>query len=342
MTTAQRYANALTGLAAGDAWGYQVEFTSYAGMGSGFVAPPAGVWVISDDTQMTLAVDQALGDVGDHADIPAVTDAIISRFQQWRVDADNNRAPGNTCMGSLSNLAAGKRWHEAGGAYESAGCGAVMRLTPTAFTAEDHWLGLTALQAVVTHNHPMAVAAALLLADATRHADQQAAHFIDTALRTAGRIGDGTMSWLADDYLAEVLQPVTDDVRDYLARGLDELLRDALWAAKARQRELAELAPADYGDPCANVGEGWESATAVALALMIADEATGPTPPMSGYDALGWAATSNGDSDSIACMAGAVIGAAHAEADYWASAGVTPRFEPRYAAEIAAAVGHKG
>ncbi|WP_460881189.1 ADP-ribosylglycohydrolase family protein [Pontibacter rugosus] len=59
-----RYANALTGLAAGDAWGYQVEFTSYAQMPAYPVAPPdSRWWLISDDTQMTLALHWALADV---------------------------------------------------------------------------------------------------------------------------------------------------------------------------------------------------------------------------------------------------------------------------------------
>ena len=128
-----RYANALTGLAAGDAWGYQVEFTSYAQMPAYPVAPPAGTWTVSDDTQMTLAVHHALNDVTDFADIEAVTDAITRQFFLWQVDPDNTRAPGRTCMKSLRNLRAGARWYDRDGAVESAGCGAVMRLVPTAF-----------------------------------------------------------------------------------------------------------------------------------------------------------------------------------------------------------------
>lgn len=332
-----RYRNALTGLAAGDAWGYQVEFTSYSAMGPGFVAPPRGTWVISDDTQMTLAVAQALGDVDDYSDIGKTTDAIVDRFQKWRVDPDNNRAPGNACMGSLRNLSRGAQWHEKDGAQTSAGCGAVMRLTPTAFAPDAHWLGLTALQAVVTHNHPMAVAAALLLADATRHAYRRGGQFLTIALETADAILDGSHDWLRDDYLAQVLAPATADLRGYLTAGLGELLHDALRAAKAKQRSVDRTAPADFGDPCDGIGEGWESATAVALALLVADAATGPRPLMTGFEALGWASTSTGDSDSIACMAGAVIGASRIERGYWADVGVAPIFEERYAAEISAA-----
>lgn len=101
---ANRYANALIGLAAGDAWGYQVEFTSYTAMPAYPVAPPAGLWRISDDTQMTLALHDALASVTDYGNLPAVTDAITRHFIAWQVDPDNNRAPGRTCMGSLNNL----------------------------------------------------------------------------------------------------------------------------------------------------------------------------------------------------------------------------------------------
>ena len=37
-------------------------------------------------------------------DIDVVTKAITARFLEWQVDPDNNRAPGATCMGSLTRL----------------------------------------------------------------------------------------------------------------------------------------------------------------------------------------------------------------------------------------------
>ncbi|MDT9663444.1 hypothetical protein RTZ71_22290 [Rhodococcus qingshengii] len=56
--------------------------------------------------------------------------------------------------------------------------------------------------------------------------------------------------------------------------------------------------------------------------------------PLTGPQAFAWASTSNGDSDSIVCMAGALIGAAHAEPNYWSGNGLNPRFEPQYAQEL--------
>nr|WP_271213889.1 ADP-ribosylglycohydrolase family protein [Rhodococcus wratislaviensis] len=335
-----RYANALTGLAAGDAWGYQVEFTSYAQMPAYPVAPPAGRWVISDDTQMTLALHWALAELTDFADIETVTDAITRQFLLWQVDPDNTRAPGRTCMASLRNLRAGARWYDTDGAVESAGCGAVMRLVPTAFAPDPYWLGLTALQAVITHKHPRAVVPALLLADATRHAPEYRGRFLEHALTTAAQIYNGTSTWSTDPYLREVLAPITGDVSSYLVQGLDDGTADILTAAAARLEQLRPLPPAEFGDPCAGIGEGWESASAVALALLVADLATSDdddAAALTGLEALAWASTSNGDSDSIACIAGGIIGSAHPENGYWAAAGLAAEFEPRYAEEIATA-----
>jgi ADP-ribosylglycohydrolase len=330
-TTATRYANALIGVAAGDAWGYQVEFTQYANMPAYPVAPPPGIWRISDDTQMTFAVHDALVDADDLDDVDKVTAALTARFQEWKASPQNNRAPGRTCMGSLVNLAAGACWYDDDGAIASAGCGAVMRLVPTAFADEDHWLGLTALQALVTHNHPRAVVSALLLADGVRSAPTRAGNLLVFAMAEAGALYDGTSTWPQDPYLRRVLAPLTDDVRGYLVAGLDDGLADILTATLTVQNEIRGLDPAAYGDPCVGIGQGWESASAVALALLVADQSTGPHAPLDPADGLGWAATSNGDSDSIASMAGALIGAASSSADFWTrTANLKPKFERRY------------
>nr|WP_065493884.1 ADP-ribosylglycohydrolase family protein [Rhodococcus opacus] len=337
-----RYVNALTGLAAGDAWGYQVEFTSYTQMPAYPVAPPAGRWwEISDDTQMTLALHWALAEVTDFDDIEAVTEALTRQFLLWQVDPDNTRAPGRTCMTSLHNLRAGARWYDTDGAVESAGCGAVMRLVPTAFAPDPYWLGLTALQAVITHKHPRAVVPALLLADATRHAPEYRGRFLEHTQTAAAQIYNGTSTWTTDPYLRDVLAPITGDVPSYLVKGLDDGTAGILTAAAGRLEQLRPLPPTEFGDPCVGIGEGWESASAVALALLVADLATtsddDAAASLTGPEALAWASTSNGDSDSIACIAGGLIGSAHPQKNYWAAAGLTPEFEPRYTEELATA-----
>lgn len=332
--SAERYANSLIGLAAGDAWGYQVEFTKYDKMPAYPVAPPPQIWRVSDDTQMTLALHDALVDAAGQLDnIAAVTAAITERFLQWQTDPDNNRAPGTTCMTSLTRLREGARWFDTDGAVESAGCGAVMRLAPAAFCPDEVWLGITALQALVTHKHPRALAAALVLAEAIRLGPSLSGRFLEHSVSAAMAVLTGESPWLDDEYLAAALSPITSDVQGYLAAGVEDGNLDALLDAYGIKRELDELDPADWGDPCMGIGEGWESATAVAVGLLVADMATPRwTAPalLTGHEALGWASTSNGDSDSIACIAGAVIGAAHDDPEFWIDAHVLPRFEDRY------------
>lgn len=224
----ERYANALLGLAAGDAWGYQVEFHSYDRMPAYPVAPPPDTWIVSDDTQMTLALHDALAEVDDFADIDAVTDAITTHFLAWQIDPDNTRAPGHTCMTSLHNLRRGARWFDHDGALASAGCGAVMRLVPAAFTPERYWAGLAVLQAVITHKHPRAIVPSLLLADAIRHAPQRGGRFLEHALIAGADVLTGTSRWLDDPYLAQVLAPMTGDVSSVLVDGLFDGVLDIL------------------------------------------------------------------------------------------------------------------
>ncbi|WP_064444330.1 hypothetical protein [Rhodococcus sp. YH3-3] len=123
--------------------------------------------------------------------------------------------------------------------------------------------------------------------------------------------------------------------------GLNDDVVDILGAATRARDRLAGIDVAAFGDPCAGIGDEWESASAVALGLLVADLATsadgGDGAPLTGPAALGWAATSNDDSDSIACIAGAVFGSAHVVPNYWKRAGLVPEFEPRYTAELEAA-----
>ncbi|MCX5046711.1 ADP-ribosylglycohydrolase family protein [Aldersonia sp. NBC_00410] len=342
-TLLARYTNALTGLAAGDAWGYQVEFTTYDRMKERPVPPPPALWRISDDTQMTIALHRALSECADFSDVDETTAIITKHFLNWAIDPDNNRAPGRTCMTSLRHLREGAHWSDPDGALESAGCGAVMRLTPAAFTSDRHWLGLTALQALITHKHPRAVASSLLVADALRNADRRPGRFLDHALDAVVDIYEATSCWLTDPYLAEILSPITTDPTGYLIDGLDDGILDALLRADDARTELRILSTAEYGDPCEGIGEGWECATATALAFMVADMTTSPTgerAPLSPRGGLAWAATSNGDSDSIAAIAGALVGAASVDPHFWRKASVAPRFESRYEAELAACSGN--
>ena len=87
---------------------------------------------------------------------------------------------------------------------------------------------------------------------------------------------------------------------DYIAQGWDECVR------ALDRLDTALLRPDRMVDPCRYTGAGTIAeealATALLCAILFADE------PVAG---LGRAAATSGDSDSIACLAGAFLGAAH-------------------------------
>ena len=104
-------------------------------------------------------------------------------------------------------------------------------------------------------------------------------------------------------------------------------MRDCLRRAQAA---VATFQRHPWGeDPCAYAGEGWRAQENLATALLCVDAL--PDQPI---DALRRATVTGGDSDSIAAVAGAILGALHRNpwpADWF------DRLEPRYQAWIAEA-----
>jgi ADP-ribosylglycohydrolase len=86
---------------------------------------------------------------------------------------------------------------------------------------------------------------------------------------------------------------------EFIALGWDE-------TAAALDRVATALAAGNFaGDPCLATGAGWIAEEALATALY--SYLISPDEPVA---VLGRAAASSGDSDSIACLAGAFAGAA--------------------------------
>jgi ADP-ribosylglycohydrolase len=168
----------------------------------------------------------------------------------------------------------------------------------------DERSGAAQLQSALTHGHPTALAAS----DLTAHA----VHLLATGAAPGELVGllraharDQRTSyrrdWLGD--LAERSQDPSPE--HFAARGWDECL------GVLDRLEAALRAPDPDADPCLATGEGWIAEEALATALlcflMLPDE------PVA---AVRRAAYSSGDSDSIACLAGAFAGAHHG-ADAW-------------------------
>jgi ADP-ribosylglycohydrolase len=298
-------AGSLFGLAYGDALGGPTEFLTVEQIqlryGPGgpreLVGDPA---LVTDDTQMALAVAWALQEAP--APEPQVLEPLLRRrFVSWSVSPDNNRAPGQTCLQACARLAAGLTWQQAS-VCESKGCGANMRVTPVGLVPEydlDTLSGVAQLQAGLSHGHPTALAASELTALAVRML-RDGVPITDLPGLLRARCVDQRKVY-RHEWLGDLWQRCgAGSPTDFTTHGWDEC-RAALDRLEAALTERD-----DEGDVCRITGAGWIAEEALATALLCAvRHADEPVT------AVARAATTSGDSDSIAALTGAFMGAAH-------------------------------
>jgi len=268
----------LFGLALGDALGWPVEFLDrplirarYGRLG--IVAPPDPA-LYTDDTQMTAAVAEALVEAGDQ-DLDAVMAAVARNFITWKNNPITaTRAPGATCIRGVNALELGAPWREAG-VKDSKGCGACMRVAPIGYFYQPELEKLTQTargQGWLTHRHPASDAACL-----------GAAHLVKLALdRVAPRD--------FPDQLRALTEGVSKEFDAILARV--EHVRD--WTD--------EEAALNYVGPTR--GGGWIAEEAVGMALYCVLRR-----PNDYRAAITLAANISGDSDTVACITGGILGA---------------------------------
>lgn len=294
----------LFGLAYGDSLGKPTEFRQYAEIvaryGPGgprrLEGEPA---LVTDDTQMALAVGEALREVGTTLTPDAFEPVLRRRFLEWAASPENDRAPGMTCLRACAALADGRPWTRATQA-ESKGCGANMRVTPVGLVpglSDDQRAGAAQLQAGLTHGHPTGLAASELTAYACRWLmDGLPPADLLAALRERC---DEQRKIYRSEWLGTLWQRSGAACpEDFIAVGWDE-------CAAALDRVAEALAAGRYdGDPCLATGAGWIAEEALATALYV--YLISPDEPVA---VLGRGAASSGDSDSIACLAGAFAGA---------------------------------
>ena len=300
----RKAAGSLFGLAYGDALGKPTEFEDYATIvaryGPGgpreLTGDPA---LVTDDTQMALAVGEAIlaaGEIGPRALEPALRRAFLA----WAASPDNNRAPGMTCLLACEALADGRPWQQAT-ETGSKGCGANMRVTPVGLVPElgdEERAGLAQLQAALTHGHPTGLAASELTA--------YAVWWLRGGLPPADLLAtlrdrcDEQRTVYREEWLGDLWrQAGARSPEQFIARGWAE-------TAAALDHVAGALAGADRpGDPCLATGEGWIAEEALATALYC--YLLSPEDPVA---VIARGAASSGDSDSIACLAGAFAGAA--------------------------------
>jgi ADP-ribosylglycohydrolase len=333
------------GLAYGDALGRPTEFLSSAKLAKlgdpfhkriGINSRKQGI--VTDDTQMAIAVARAALTKGRPGNTH-ITARLIHEFIRWGRDPkshDGLRAPGVTCTGAVSALAAGQPWTLAT-RTGSKGNGANMRVAPLALRTDWTYpeLGAVAqVQAAITHGHPAALAAAEMTAVAVRMLLEGVAEpretLIDSLLSYAHNqrrryradwlgylwtarayerqpvvapqllpTGPQAKSWWND--AAPSKKPrwtVSQSGEDFIERGWETVI-DVLVRVGGAVRKPDQ-------DPCQVGGEGWVAEEALGCALVCL--LTFPGDPA---NALRRAAFTNGDSDSIGAITGALAGAAY-------------------------------
>ena len=262
------------GLAIGDALGYPTEFMTLARIKAEF--GPNGIEDFSktpalytDDTQMSIAIAEALIKAGNQ-DLETIMDAIKKEFIKWRQSPENNRAPGNACLAGGLSMAREVHWSESGVA-ESKGCGSAMRVAPIGYFYQ--------------HNPDKLKKVA--------RASGICTHGHRTAV--AASIGAAYLVKLALDGVdPESMIPETLSFTAGMSREFDSAL--------SKVSECLDWSNEE--DALKYLGEGWIGEEAVVLALFCFLK-----HPDDYKKAVLRGANTNGDSDSVACIAGGISGA---------------------------------
>jgi ADP-ribosylglycohydrolase len=264
----------LYGLALGDALGWPTEFLSlpqiYSRFGAKGIQDPPHPALYTDDTQMTIALTNGLLDAGLGAELDLQMNAIAKRFIDWKNSPENNRAPGNTCLAAVRRLETGMTWKEAG-IVNSKGCGSAMRVATIGYLYQhdESRLREVAMQSGIITHGHSAAVAGSIAA----------AYLVKLAL-------DGVEP---EEYLRR-LMAFCDGISEDFDKAMIRVSHVLGWGSETHAMR--------------HLGEGWIAEEAVALALYCVLRY-----PNNYVEAVRRGATSEGDSDSIACIAGGIMGA---------------------------------
>lgn len=288
----------ILGLACGDALGAPTEFLSTSAIFERY--GPSGIQDLSqttgrftDDTQMTVALAEGLLDAHESVaagatcgvavrenmrDMDYVMPFVVDRFVKWSRSPENNRAPGGSCMYGCRELGRGTPWRESG-RPGSTGCGTAMRASPVGilYNYDDDIRDIAYAQAVCTHRSEEA---------------KDAAYAAGLSIR----------------FLLNGVDPQTTFANVY-ARIQETKNTDLSLLVYARLEAIDE----GEMEPWEACWPSWTGAEAVASAWLCFLLAISRNE---GYiDVARYGANTDGDSDSIACIAGSLAGA------YWGIGG---------------------
>lgn len=269
----EKFAGSLLGAALGDAVGASLEGHAMAeGAEAASVAGPAGPLRYTDDTHMAIGIAESLIECGGF-DGPHMAGRFVNNHLQepWR-----GYGPGPPRVFKL--IADGEPWDKAaarvypGGSF---GNGAAMRVAPVGllyWDRPDELRKAARLSSMITHAHPLGVEGAVLEATAV-------------SLAVA----------------ADPAEPL--DVPAFVSRLMDSLEDDAYRTRLALLGNLLQD-PGDRRSVVRELGHGIEALNSVPTAIFCF-----LAHPESFSSTVTYAVSLGGDTDTIACMAGAISGA---------------------------------
>lgn len=312
---------AFLGVALGDAMGKQAEFMGMKMIHktygrTGHIELPQRK--VTDDTHMSLYVARALLEVTDERSPRAYAREFRRAFVDWvnNPDSHGERASGNSCRTAARALAVvpDRRWARA--TTISKGCGANMRVVGITSLPTELIGPVTQQQAAITHGHPLSIVASELTALAITWAGQ-GIHPRDLVYELLGHcdgviahpIGAYDTAWLNELHRRWPQAWGTPD--QAMIREGWEVNRNLLAVVEQRLVRVNR-----GGNACDGLGEGWHSDEALAVGLYCA--AAHADDPVG---AISRGTRTSGDSDSIASIAGAIVGAYHG-ASAWPAAWV--------------------
>lgn len=274
---ADKYEGCIVGLAVGDALGFPTEFMGLKEI--------RARWGDAGVTDFETCGRHRAGAYSDDTQMSlAVARALLTagdrpleglmaemgtEFVTWAESPDNNRAPGGTCMRACRLLASGAAWREAG-RNDSKGCGTAMRSAPVGLYFHGDWPRLV----------EVASASSLIT-----HGHPCA---------TAGSVATAGLVSMALDGMEPA--DMVDSLCDLVAAISEEFV--------AAIRQVPGLLAHPPDEALRELGHGRVAEEAVADALYCFLR----TPDDFAATVLA-GANSDGDSDSIACIAGAISGA---------------------------------
>ena len=313
-----RIRGSLIGGAIGDALGYPVEFMTYSQIKdrygdkgiTRFQLNSKGVAEISDDTQMTLFTANGLlfgysrlamrGIMGEP--VSYIRDSYLEWLQTQTGEIDytkehynwireikelhSRRAPGNTCMQALNDIANKKEVHN-----HSKGCGGIMRVAPIPLYYNGRMkefhddikceTKVAGDAAALTHKHPLGYLPAALLA-----------YLI------------GRVLWETSPtpyQIARILSEGVELLKEIYPNLLKEINALQYLVEKAGRRAVSALSDEEA---IRQIGEGWVAEETLAIAVFCVMRY-----PNDFEKAIIASVNHSGDSDSTGAVTGNIIGA---------------------------------